>query len=128
MNCTACRNVWDINYKEISHENIRCPKCNSNKGVKPNVVFFGEMAPLYRDMKSILNNLTAKDMLIVMGTMGNVVNINNYAGFVNSYKILNNLDHSIYINEENFDSVYLKKGTEAIFDIKKDIYNFFCKV
>jgi len=125
MHCTACNNKWDIGYEEVNEETIRCPKCNSNKGVKPNVVFFGEIAPKYREMKKILNSLDNEDMLIVMGTMGNVVSINNYANYLNSYKILNNLEESPYINEKYFNKVFYRKGSEAIKDIENEIKNYF---
>lgn len=43
---------------------------------KPNVVFFGEMAPNYSEMYNILDNLTANDMVIVVGCSNTVINFN----------------------------------------------------
>lgn len=43
---------------------------------KPNVVFFGEMAPKYTEMYSILDTLTANDMVIVVGCSNTVINFN----------------------------------------------------
>lgn len=43
---------------------------------KPNVVFFGEMAPKYADMYSILNGLTVQDMVVVVGCSNQVINFN----------------------------------------------------
>ncbi|QYC51540.1 putative NAD-dependent protein deacetylase, SIR2 family [Erwinia phage KEY] len=43
---------------------------------KPNVVFFGEMAPKYMDMYNLLDTLTANDMVIVVGCSNQVINFN----------------------------------------------------
>lgn len=43
---------------------------------KPNVVFFGEMAPAYQEMYNILDTLTAQDMVIVVGCSNTVINFN----------------------------------------------------
>jgi NAD-dependent deacetylase len=44
--------------------------------VKPNVVFFGEAAPLYNDMYALFDTLTAQDMVIVVGCSNQVINFN----------------------------------------------------
>jgi len=64
--CTACATQWapGAGYGETA----RCPKCNSLRGVKPGVVFFGEPAPRYREMDRALEGLTAGDILLVVGT------------------------------------------------------------
>jgi NAD-dependent deacetylase len=120
MNCKKCEYSWDIGYTETDVEEL-CPKCLKNENVKPSVIFFGEDAPRYREMKRILNSLTEEDILVVMGTMGNVVSINTYAGFVKCRKFLNNLERSIYINNNYFDYTYFEKGSSAILKIEKMI-------
>jgi len=121
MQCTACSHIWDIGYKEIDPDTVRCPKCNSNKGVKPNIVFFYENAPKYMDMKRAFRKLESGDLLIVLGTMGNVVNIHSELSFTPASTILNNLEKSPYIDDSRIDYVFYKKGTEAILDIEKII-------
>lgn len=44
--------------------------------VKPNVIFFGESAPLYSEMYSLFDTLTADDMVIVVGCSNQVINFN----------------------------------------------------
>lgn len=44
--------------------------------VKPNVVFFGEAAPLYSDMYALFDTLTSQDMVIVVGCSNQVINFN----------------------------------------------------
>lgn len=43
---------------------------------KPNVVFFGELAPLYGDMYDILDSLTVQDLVILVGCSNQVINFN----------------------------------------------------
>lgn len=49
---------------------------NDYNWVKPNVVFFGEAAPLYADMNNLFNSLTGQDMVIVVGCSNQVINFN----------------------------------------------------
>lgn len=44
--------------------------------VKPNVVFFGEAAPLYTDMYHLFDSLTSQDMVILVGCSNVVINFN----------------------------------------------------
>lgn len=136
MMCTSCKiqdpNTgfkehpnWEIGYKEANEETIRCPHCNSNQGVKPFVVFFGEIAPNYLVLKSVFRNIKQGDIVIVLGTMGTVININSYINFLESdvWKVLNNLEKNEFINDKLFDLVLYKPGTEAIKEIKNFILN-----
>lgn len=64
LHCTACGNIWN-------HEidvNARCPKCDSLKGVKPNVIFFNQSAPEYTKLKSAVSSFRRKDILVYVGT------------------------------------------------------------
>lgn len=120
MNCKKCNYSWNIGYTETNVEEL-CPKCIKEEDVKPSVIFFGEDAPRYKEMKRVLNSLNEEDILVVMGTMGNVVSINTYAGFVKCRKFLNNLEKSNYINNSYFDYTYFEKGSSAILKIEKMI-------
>lgn len=62
------RIIKDVGYAAIDVDDY--------KYVKPNVVFFGETAPLYNDMYHILDGLTAQDMVIVVGCSNQVINFN----------------------------------------------------
>ncbi|WP_425277496.1 Sir2 family NAD-dependent protein deacetylase [Methylobacterium nodulans] len=59
--------------------------------MKPNVVFFHENAPAYRTMNKALMRLTENDVLLVMGTSGQVIDIGSYAAMTKVFAILSNL-------------------------------------
>lgn len=121
MQCQACGNVWDIGYSEFNTETDRCPRCNSLKGVKPNIVFFGGNAPKYMNMYNNLNFLYADNSrLIVIGTNGNVVQIDELTKHIHpKKKILNNLDKSEFIDDRNFGQVFYEPATSALLKIEE---------
>jgi NAD-dependent deacetylase len=98
MKCKACGHVWDIGYTEWDPDHDRCPNvrgghpCNSRRGVKPNVIFFGEIAPLYPKMWRTFDDLTEQDVLMVIGTSGQVIDIGQIAGYSVATTILSNLE------------------------------------
>lgn len=59
--------------KDIGYESV---DINDYTWVKPNVVFFGEAAPLYTDMYALFDTLTSQDMVIVVGCSNQVINFN----------------------------------------------------
>ena len=108
MRCEACGSVWDIGYGTMG-EDDRCThfKCNSLKGVRPNVVFFHEMAPMYREMYRALEALNVNDVVLVIGTSGVVLDIDGLLFNRPGRKILNNLEPTDLINDRYFnDAVY----------------------
>ena len=88
--CQACGRSWSIGHRAWDPEVERC-SCNSRKGVKPNVVFFGETAPAYRPMWKALSSLGPRDMLVVIGTDGAVIPIGAIAAEIPCHKLLNTL-------------------------------------
>lgn len=60
--------ILDVGYKTIDPD--------SYDWVKPNVVFFGESAPLYQDMNDLFDSLTGQDLVIVVGCSNQVINFN----------------------------------------------------
>lgn len=126
MRCTACGNIWHIGHVEWNI-NDRCPKCNSKKGVKPDVVFFHEQAPLYKKMWDAFRFLNDDDLLVVIGTSGNVIDIGGIARDVSCVSILNNLDDNKNViqsprtpmDETSFTHVIFKPACEAVDDLKK---------
>lgn len=62
------KQVINVGYTEINPDDYGW--------CKPNVVFFGEMAPKYTEMYNILDTLTANDMIIVVGCSNTVINFN----------------------------------------------------
>jgi NAD-dependent deacetylase len=72
LKCEHCNALWDIGYTEAPHD-LTCPNCNRVGDVKPYVVFFGERAPYYPKMWEIFSNVTDDDVVLVIGTSGNVI-------------------------------------------------------
>jgi len=116
MKCEACGHDWEIGAKPWSAAD-RCPNCNSRKGVKPGVVMFHEGAPNYSYL-GLLPQLDARHTLVVMGTSGNLLNIDSHVRFSNAgTKILNNAEWSVLIDDRLFDHVFYEPATSAIHKI-----------
>jgi len=124
MPTVACRNeqcseVYDIGYKALSSFNDgKCPECGTK--LRPNIVFFGEAAPMYERLNAEIKEC---EFFVVIGTSGNVIEVNSIAAFCD-YSILNNLEQSSAIAERDFDKVIYDKASNAIETIAQDIHNF----
>ena len=116
MHCTACGHKWEIGYNNFNTFSDRCPECDSKKGVKPFIVFFGGRAPKYMDLHNAMKHLyTNGSYLVVIGTQGGIVQIDEMTKYFDkSKKILNNLESSEFINEDNFSEVFLESATTAL--------------
>lgn len=90
MQCLACGKTWGIGYAAWGIDD-QCPKCSSKKGVKPRVVFFHETAPLYPEMWRVFKKIKENDVLVVIGTSGEVVPIGTVAAVTKCRRVLNNL-------------------------------------
>lgn len=98
LRCMRCDEIVDINYEIQDKSNSTCSSCGAK--MRPNVVFFGEAAPMYERLYSILENC---DLLVVIGTSGNVIDV---------------------IYEENFDKIYYEDANTAFGKIEDDIEGF----
>ena len=92
MHCTACGHKWDIGYSEWDAETGTCPFCFSVEDVKPDVVFFGEIAEAYDRLYEIIRSLTAADTAVVMGTGCAVVPFDLHLSVSACYKAINSLN------------------------------------
>lgn len=123
MECQSCFHVYELAYKEF-HKGDECPKCSS-EDIKPFIVFFGGQAPKYMEMYDAFTHLQNEDsIVVVIGTLGNVVQINANLELMECKKILNNLEESPYIDDTQFDKVYYEEATSAIEKIEADIKLF----
>lgn len=123
LKCIACGHVWNIGYAEWNHETDRCPKCSSVRGVKPGVVFFNDNAPNYVHLHRAIKNLRRDDIVVVIGTSGQVLPIVSMLFDKTSYKILNNLDPCEHITEDVFDMILyqsIEDAAEAIDKVVRD--------
>lgn len=116
MECQACGHHWDIGYSKFNTEIDRCPKCDSLKGVKPNIVFFNGQAPMYTYLYRALEYLEhPNSKLIIIGTMGNVVPVDEFTRHIHkNKKILNNLEESEFINDGHFEHVFYEPASTAL--------------
>ena len=119
LKCEKCGNIVDIAYEKQDEINENCPKCQNK--LRPNIVFFGEMAPRYQDMYKEFDDC---EFFVVIGTSGVVINTDMFLNPEIKVSILNNLEPSDYLMEEVYTKVLHKKATEAIDEIALDIENY----
>jgi NAD-dependent deacetylase len=74
VRCTACGET--MTWREDLSVEVPCPSCRRSGGLRPHVVWFGEM-PL--EMDAIYDALLAADLFVAIGTSGSVYPA---AGFV----------------------------------------------
>jgi len=85
LRCESCETEFEVGY--ASQEGKQCPSCHSDN-VRHNVVMFGEAAPKYAFL-SVLPS--SADMLVVLGTSGQVIDTASLARTVEN-SIISNLD------------------------------------
>lgn len=115
--------VVDIGYAEVNPN-------DSEYYVKPNVVFFGEMAPLYDNMHRAISSLrSGKDMFIVVGASFQVVPINVFLKREKGiHKININTDKYMVKNSsKQFNRNIIKTATEGFIDLNEEIKEFMKK-
>jgi len=71
LHCTKCRHIWE----DSILSDKKCQFCKTNINVKPYVIMFGENSSNYKILQGYLTNLREKDIFIVVGTSGNVINL-----------------------------------------------------
>ncbi|MEA2099261.1 MAG: Sir2 family NAD-dependent protein deacetylase [Campylobacterota bacterium] len=112
----SCNLTFDVAYKNQENAfNGKCPTCHSK--LRPNIVFFGEAAPMYEKLYKELDDC---ELFVVIGTSGNVVNTDSLTNYVKR-SILNNLEPSEAIFDELYSKVLYKPATVAIDEIAEDI-------
>lgn len=120
IRCMKCGFVKDIGYEKQNKDE----KCSTCKGdFRPNIVFFGEPAPMY---EKLYQELADCKVLVVIGTSGAVINVDMLSQWAD-YKILNNLEESNLIDDKYFDEVYYESVISAMPKIEKSIRLSFVK-
>lgn len=114
-----CEKIFDVEYKSQREFNGgKCPACGSK--LRPNIVFFGEQAPMYEELNRHIQDC---ELFVVIGTSGNVIGVNTMAQFAER-SILNNYESSSAINDAYFSKVLYKKATQAADEIAEEIEKF----
>lgn len=119
VRCQNCEEIFDIAYEKQDLAFTSCPKCQGK--LRPNIVFFGEMAPKYQQMYKEFDDC---EFFVVIGTSGAVINTDMFLNPDIKVSILNNLEPSGYLMEEVYTKVLHKKATEAIDEIANDIEEY----
>lgn len=119
VKCESCEKIVDISYEKQLNNFEVCPKCDNF--LRPNIVFFGEMAPKYQDMFMEFNDC---EVLVIIGTSGAVINTDMFLNPDIKLSILNNIEPSDYLMEELYTKVLHKEATKAIDEIAFDIEEF----
>ena len=96
--CPKCNTITNIGYNEVDTGNHSI-ECDSDK-IKPNVVFFNEMAPNYVPFNQHLMDLKNDDVVIVIGASLQVVPIHHYVDNIKCLKI--NINPNLKINDSYF--------------------------
>lgn len=127
MQCDHCGHTWSIGYEGFDYKamhNQVCLQCGSGSRIGPDVVFFGGRAPAYEHLTDRLNAIAHPDSIVVVsGTQGNVIPIDQYLANAACTKLLNNLEPSISINHQAYDQVWFKPASQAWQDIEAFIHN-----
>ena len=119
VRCRDCASIYEIGYSKLrSFNDGFCPSCSGK--LRPNIVFFGEQAPLYEKLSQHINDC---ELFVVIGTSGEVIGVNTIAQYVDK-SILNNLEASDSIEDNLFTKVFYMKATDAIDEIAYEIEEF----
>lgn len=119
--CEKCSHKFNIGYaKQNDSSYDQCTKCGHDQ-IRPNIVFFGESAPMYKILYKELENC---EMLVVVGTSGAVINTDMFLNSKIKISILNNLEPSIHINDELYSKSIFKPATEAVDEIVDEVLGF----
>ena len=111
--CRDCGHRWSLGYGPLPPA---CPLCGSAR-VKPDVVLFGEDAPLYEEMDRTFRR-SRGDLVLVIGTLGLVIPFKRIVGNRHhpdrSCCVLNNLHREEGVAyRKYFDATLFCPATEA---------------
>lgn len=105
---------WDGDPKLAHPKGFKFRCCKSNSLFRPDVILFGEQAPLYASFYKAIDNLNEQDIAIVIGTRGEVVSISALLYRSPCKKVLINPEKSEFIREDDFNVVLRENaGTSA---------------
>jgi len=116
LRCESCEEVFFVGY--APQEDKKCPACSADD-VRHNVVMFGEPAPAYEHLRALYNEA---DMVVVIGTSGQVIDTAYIAQLVEN-SILLNLDRDENI-DQYFKTCIYEKATVGIDEVAEQIEAF----
>jgi NAD-dependent deacetylase len=101
---------------DVSGYQFRCPVSQSL--FRPDVVLFGELAPKYQTLWSVLNDLTEDDVFVSIGASGQVIPVGRISTMLPCFKILNNLDWVAEASNGDWDREILAPAATAAVEIE----------
>lgn len=118
MICMACNHEWQIDGDWIVGD--QCPGCGQSRHIKPGVVFFGENAPRYHDLNQIMYSIEDDDVILIVGTSEQVINISSmlYSWKGYNVKVDPKADYFVPLV---YHEIIPERATDAIPDIERII-------
>ena len=118
MRCEACGHVWNAGYAswKLGDPCPCSPQCACVRGIRPNIVFFGEAAPAYEELWRAFTDIAPADAVIVIGTSGVVLPVNAMVSGLKdagTLVVLNNLHLQAEIDDSFFTYVFHEPATQA---------------
>ena len=116
LKCETCNFKFRIDYKNQDDKTHSCPSCK--KVLRPDIIFFGEMAPAYAKFHQILAQC---EVFVSIGTSSTVIDAAGIAA---------NMTYSINCNikkdprDHLFNKNIYQKASIACHEIIKDCLNF----
>lgn len=108
------RNTRTGELKDIGYTSFD-PQTDPERVIKPDVVFFGELAPLYQVLGEVAAELDINDTVLSIGSSGAVVNIDAIVEATGAFGILNMLDNRLgTIDERVWHEHFFEPATQAI--------------
>lgn len=102
LHCHDCGDEISLSLDDnLEYDFKPCQKCGS-KFIKPSIIFFGEMAPLYETLYDTFKSLDDDDLVVIIGTSGAVINVNYLLRHFKGESVLINLEKCEYINDKAF--------------------------
>jgi NAD-dependent deacetylase len=93
----------------------RCQRCGSR--LRSDVVLFGERAPAYDLLWTALRRAEPADALVVIGTQGSVLPVDDMVRAFPGRTLLNNLHDSAWLPAERFTRVLMGRAAETIVEV-----------
>ena len=108
------RRYWDGPAELAPDQGFRFRSTKSNSPYRTDVVLFGDMAPMYAKLWKAFRNARRDDLVVVIGTQGGVVPVQQLCMMARgSKKVLVNLHESEHIDTAAFDRVFQTRAFQA---------------
>jgi NAD-dependent deacetylase len=114
IRCRKCNYKENIGYTKQDRDK-RCPQCNST--LRPDVVFFGEKAPKYKDLQKELIDCK---LLVIIGSSLKVLNPLVFA-FNPIKSIICDIEDIKDIDKSIFSKIIIQPASKAIKEIEEEI-------